>query len=135
MRDWSHGELRCLYGSDCIVPGSRQLSAARLLLHVGFEARLCEQAAAFFQTVTEWQPTHVAIDLSMPCLDGLQVLERLAAAGCRARVIISSGAGRAEIDAALVHARSVGLMTAGVLSKPFSLSSLRKLLLADVDGA
>ena len=101
---------------------------------VGFEARLCEHAPVFFQTVNEWRPTHVAIDLSMPDMDGLQVLDRLAADECRSSVIISSGAGRAEIDAALLHARSLNLVTVGVLPKPFSVSSLRKLLLADANS-
>jgi FixJ family two-component response regulator len=95
---------------------------------VDFEARLCEQASAFFQAVIDWAPTHVAIDLSMPEVDGVEVLRRLAVNGCRARVIISSGAGRGEIDAALHEAQALGLQTAGALSKPFSLKSLRTLL-------
>ncbi|MEO8525254.1 MAG: response regulator [Caldimonas sp.] len=95
---------------------------------VDFEARLHEQAPAFLQAVAEWAPTHVAIDLSMPEIDGIEVLRRLASTGCRARVIISSGAGAGEIDAALHEAQALGLRTAGALSKPFSVKSLRTLL-------
>ena len=98
----------------------------------GFEARLCERPQPFFEALADWSPTHVAIDLSMPEIDGLEVLRRLAAVGCRARVIISSGAGRGQIDAALQEAKALGLVTAGVLPKPFSLVVLRALLAGTV---
>ncbi len=107
-------------------------TVGRLLVFVaqraGFEAQWCQAPQAFFEAVTDWSPTHLAVDLAMPEIDGLEVLRRLAAAGCMARLIISSGAGRAEIDAALLEAQGLGLRTVGVLSKPFSLSSLRALL-------
>lgn len=99
----------------------------------GFETRLCEQPQAFFEAVADWTPTHVAVDLFMPEISGIEVLRGLAAAGCRARVIISSGAGRDEIDAASREAQALGLRTAGVLPKPFSLATLRSLL-ADEAG-
>lgn len=101
----------------------------------GFEARLCEQPQAFFESVQEWQPTHLAIDLVMPQMSGLEVMRKLAAAQCAAHIIISSGAGTAESDAALQEARGLGLHMAGVLAKPFSLKSLRALLAQAADEA
>jgi DNA-binding response OmpR family regulator len=94
----------------------------------GFEARWCEAPEAFFAAATEWQPTHVAVDLLMPDISGLDVLRRLAERGCRAAVIISSGLGAGELQDALDEARALGLPTAGVLPKPFSLASVRALL-------
>ena len=70
----------------------------------------------------------MAIDLSIPGSSGAEVLRRLAAAGCAAQVIISSGASASELDAALQEAQSLGLKTAGVLPKPFSIAALRTLL-------
>jgi FixJ family two-component response regulator len=95
---------------------------------VGFEARLCEQAPAFFDAVRDWAPTHLAIDLSMPGMSGPQVMQRLATSGCQASIIISSGAGRAEIGEAEREAQALGLRVAGTLPKPFSVSTLRALL-------
>lgn len=93
-----------------------------------FEARWCETAPSFFEALTDWAPTHVAIDLLMPGTSGQDVMRRLAAEGCAARVIISSGSGSAELDAALAEARAGGLRTVGVLPKPFSLATLRAML-------
>lgn len=94
----------------------------------GFEARHCTEVEAFFEALAGWPPSHVAIDLTLPGATGVQVLQRLAATGCRARVLICSGAGAAELQAALAETRTLGLDGAGVLPKPFSLAALRLLL-------
>ncbi len=94
----------------------------------GFEARHCAEVDAFFDTLAAWPPSHVAIDLTLPGTTGVQVLRRLAEAGCRARVLICSGAGAADLDAALAETRALGLDGAGVLPKPFALAALRRLL-------
>lgn len=94
----------------------------------GVEAHWCEHVHTFFTTLAHWQPTHVAIDLLMPDTSGQEVLQRLAESGCRAKVIVSSGLGAGELAEALDEARSLGLQTAGVLQKPFSLAAVRALL-------
>ena len=95
----------------------------------GFEARMCERPQAFFEALGAWAPTHVSVDLRMPEMSGLEVLRRLAAQHCTAQVIISSGAGASEVDVAVQAAQDLGLHTAGVLPKPFTLAGLRALLL------
>jgi DNA-binding response OmpR family regulator len=94
----------------------------------GFEARLCGEVAAFFELLDPWAPTHVAIDLTLPDTSGVAVLRRLSQNGCRARVLICSGAGAAELDAALAETRALGLDGAGVLSKPYTLARLLALI-------
>ena len=96
----------------------------------GFEARLCEELAGFLEALGAWAPTHLAVDLTLPGMTGLDVLRHVASAGCRARIIICSGAGRSELEGALDEARSLGLVAAGVLPKPFRLAALRELLAA-----
>lgn len=100
----------------------------------GFEARLCERPQAFFEVLKAWSPTHVAIDLRMPEMSGLEVLQRLAALQCPAWVIISSGAGAGEVAIALQSAQDLKLRTAGVLPKPFTLAGLRALLMQPGQG-
>lgn len=95
---------------------------------VGYESRLTMEAAAFFEDLAAWQPSHVAIDLTMPDVGGLDVMRRMAALGSRAGVIISSGAGPEEVAAAMALAKELGLVATGALPKPFSVQKLRALL-------
>lgn len=100
----------------------------------GVEARATVQAHEFFRELAQWQPTHVALDLMMPGMDGVEVMRQLADYGCRARIIISSGVGLRVLDAARRSAAEHGLNIAGVLSKPFAAAALRALL-ADTGAA
>lgn len=117
---------RLLILDDDATVGQTLLAAAQAC---GFEGRLCETPAAFFAALQAWPPTHVAIDLHLAGSDGLQVLREMAALpGCGATVIVCSGSGVDELEAALAQARTLGLPTAGALTKPFRLAALRALL-------
>ena len=95
---------------------------------VGLAARFMTNTAEFFRAVDEWHPTHIAVDLVMPEMDGVEVLVKLADRKCRAKIIITSGAGARVLDAAGRTANEHGLNISGVLSKPFSPRTLRALL-------
>lgn len=95
---------------------------------MGFEAKTYSEVPAFLDCVRSWGPTHLAIDLTLPGASSSDVLRQVAQAGSRARIIICSGAERAELDSALEHARALGLTAVGALAKPYRLASLRQLL-------
>jgi CheY-like chemotaxis protein len=95
---------------------------------VGFQVVIASDPTEFFVELERWHPSHVAIDLAMPEMSGLQVIEWLAQRGCAARVIVSSGSDISLMNEALGRAAELGLATAGALSKPFSVSALRALL-------
>jgi len=118
------GDRLLILDDDAMVGQILQMAAQG----AGFEAQRCERHAAFFDAVRDWQPSHVAVDLLMPEMSGVEVLRQLAVMGCNARIIVSSGAGLGELDAALAEAQALGLQTAGVLPKPFSLAAVRALL-------
>ena len=94
----------------------------------GFEARSLTGIHEFFATVENWQPTHIAVDLVMPDMDGVQVLSNLADLGCTARIIVTSGVGTRVLEAAGRSGDERGLDIAGVHAKPFSPKDLRSLL-------
>jgi EAL domain-containing protein (putative c-di-GMP-specific phosphodiesterase class I) len=95
----------------------------------GVGVRIVSSPEPFFRTIDEWHPTHIALDLVMPEMDGIEVLVQLAARACRAKIIISSGMGSRVLDAAHRSASARGLDVIGVLAKPFSAAALRKFLL------
>ena len=97
----------------------------------GFSTRTTTVAAEFFQLIDEWEPSHIALDLVMPDMDGVEVLVELARRECRARILITSGVGSRVLDAARRSAVEHGLTISGVLSKPFSPGDLRELLTED----
>ena len=99
-----------------------------------FEAYATESPEDFFKQVATWEPSHIALDLIMPRMDGVEVIAELARRGCRAQIIITSGVGSRVLDAAGRSAAAHGLNIVGVLSKPFSPSALRALLVSDDPG-
>lgn len=94
----------------------------------GFDARVVGHSERFFAELDSWQPTHIALDLVMPDMDGVQVLEALGRRKCSADIIITSGMGNRVLDAAKRSASEHGLRVIGVLAKPFAAVALRALL-------
>jgi EAL domain-containing protein (putative c-di-GMP-specific phosphodiesterase class I) len=110
------------------------MTIARIAEVAGFAVRSCWAPADFFTTLDRWQPTHLAIDLVMPALDGMEVLRQLAERGCSARVIITSGMGTKVLESAQRSAAERGLNMAGILPKPFRPQQLRELLQRNGNG-
>lgn len=94
----------------------------------GFEVRFVLEPTPFFELIREWKPDFIALDLIIPEMDGVMVMEELAARDCEAGLIITSGVGSRVLDAAARAAREHGLKMQGVLAKPFTPAALRNLL-------
>ncbi|MCC2656922.1 MAG: response regulator [Panacagrimonas sp.] len=97
---------------------------------VGFESRFVTQPTEFFEVLGSWVPEVIVLDLVMPTMDGVEVIGRLAQAGCTSRLVIASGVGSRVLDAARRAASEHGLQIVGVLSKPFQAEAARALLRA-----
>ena len=95
---------------------------------IGFEVRAFTRPAEFFAALDAWQPTHIAIDLVMPEMDGIEAMRLLAERGCQASIIITSGVGSRVLDSARRTATEQGLKEVNAISKPFSRDVLRRLL-------
>jgi EAL domain-containing protein (putative c-di-GMP-specific phosphodiesterase class I)/CheY-like chemotaxis protein len=117
--------LRLLILDDDLAIGQ---TIAMIANDIGVSTRFTSSHAEFFSIELEWQPTHIALDLVMPQMDGVQVLAQLAQRGSSAQVIITSGQGGRVLAAASRSASEHGLNIAGVLPKPFAAANLRSLL-------
>jgi EAL domain-containing protein (putative c-di-GMP-specific phosphodiesterase class I) len=123
---YSQAKGRLLILDDDVAVGTFMASTAARL---GFEARAEARPDAFFRLIDQWSPTHIAIDLVMPEMDGVEVLVELARRKCDARIIITSGIGGRVLEAAARSAGEHGLNLIGTLTKPFPIAALRDVLL------
>ena len=123
----------------CLVILDDDLTVARTIGFVAegldFVVHCVQDPAQFFEVVHALAPSHVAIDLIMPGMDGVEVLRQLALAGCPSAVILTSGMGQKVLEAAQATAFERGLNIAGVLPKPFRPSMLRELLVREAPTA
>jgi len=107
-------------------------STALMVQHLGMDAISVTNPEAFFQAVSDWRPTHIILDLIMPGMDGVEVLQSLAKQGCTASIALSSSVGKRVLSAAQRSASEHGLRIAEVLPKPLTLAALQSFL-ADND--
>lgn len=94
---------------------------------LGFEVRCVQTPEDFFDRVSDFNPSHVAIDLILPGMDGIEVLRRLATHDFAAAIILISGMGQKVLESAQATAAERGLNVLGVLPKPFKSAELKRL--------
>ena len=94
----------------------------------GYEVEATTDPAAFLQHVSNWQPTHIIMDLQMPVVDGVELLRCIGDRRCQAKIVIASGVDGRIIDSARRLGTERGLEIAGTLAKPFRVPALRQLL-------
>ncbi|WP_151194755.1 EAL domain-containing protein [Methylophaga frappieri] len=82
----------------------------------------------FFTEIDNWAPTHIALDLVMPEMDGVEVLTELSKRQVSAYIMITSGVGQQVLQAAARSASAHGLNIIGVLPKPFSPQHFREVV-------
>ena len=94
-------------------------SVTRLLRRHGFRVQGFESAAPFLDAIQAGTPGCVLLDLSLPEINGLELLDRLLATGHRQPVIFLTGQGSIQ---ASVRALKSGAMD--FLEKPFEADAL-----------
>lgn len=94
----------------------------------GMSVRVTTTPSEFFATLSDWPPSHIALDLVMPEMDGVEVLAELGDRRSTANIIITSGVGEQILQAAARSAAAHGLNVVGILPKPFSPKIFRELL-------
>jgi EAL domain-containing protein (putative c-di-GMP-specific phosphodiesterase class I) len=95
---------------------------------LGFEVRILADATLFIDAFLAWKPTHLAIDIVMPSINGIEILKTLAQLDCQSAIILSSGIGTDTLPAAQIAAIEHNLNIRGILYQPFHQHILRHLL-------
>lgn len=85
---------------------------------MGFVVESLTEPDRFLETLTEFQPSLLILDLKMPNCDGVQLLQQLKDDKCEAQIIVISGMDQRVLNTAEKLGRSQGLRMAGVLHKP-----------------
>ncbi len=102
---------------------------ARLITSLGYEVTTtCQAKCAYLDELKETDI--VFIDMVMPEMDGIQVLEVLADYKVKAAIVLMSGADT-SLSKAEAFARQSDLRLIGVLHKPFRLADVQGILAAD----
>ncbi len=113
-----------------IVDDERDISAfiVEVAVQCGYDTFATDDAEEFRVRVRSWQPSHIVLDLSMPAVDGIELLRFLATENCKAQVVIASGFDSKVIDSARQLAEERGLSIGGTLKKPIRVEDLKTLL-------
>jgi EAL domain-containing protein (putative c-di-GMP-specific phosphodiesterase class I) len=101
---------------------------------LGFEVRALNHPGEFLQTLKEFRPSLLVLDLRMPGSDGVQLLNQVQQTGAATQVIVISGMDQRVLNTAEKLGRSRGLAMAGVLQKPLQRAELEALLKQALDA-
>lgn len=107
----------------------------RIARGCGYDTIITIDADDFRSRVSSWEPTVIVLDLSMPEMDGDQVMAWLAKRGCKAHILIVSGLELARMREAEATGRSLGLNMAGVLQKSLHVEKIRDVFFQIYDAA
>lgn len=118
-------DQRLLILDDNLLTGRAIAGIAEFM---GIDVRLTTDFDGFIHEISNWQPSHLMIDLIMPDKDGVEVLVELARRDIDSQLILTSGAGEQLLQAAARSASAHGLKVLGLLPKPFNPKLFRELM-------
>lgn len=118
--------------AKCLLVLDDDMAVAQTIAFVaerlGFTVFCFDAPEPFFDAVRLRHPSHIALDLIMPNMDGIEVLRELTVMHCQAGLILTSGMGFKVLESARATASERGLSILGVLAKPFRPHLLGELL-------
>jgi EAL domain-containing protein (putative c-di-GMP-specific phosphodiesterase class I) len=101
---------------------------ARIAEPLGFHVKSLNNSGQFLQTLRDFQPSLLILDLKMPGVDGVQLLHQVKEGQSEAQVMVISGMDQRVLNTAEKLGRSQGLQMLGVLQKPLQRHELEQRL-------
>ncbi len=94
----------------------------------GFETRVANTAAEFKEIIATTNPTVIVMDIVMPDMDGIELLQWLADRGCVAPIVLISGFDPLYLRTARMIGTANGLQFVEPLAKPIRIAQLQAVL-------
>jgi len=95
---------------------------------VGFDALITNSAAEFQKSYISNQPSAIVIDIVMPDMDGIELINWLSENNCNTPIIFISGYDVLYLETAKKLGNRKGCHVIGTLTKPFKVEELEPLL-------
>lgn len=95
---------------------------------MGYDVRVTAKADEFADTYETFDPTVIVLDVVMPEVDGIELVQWLAQEKCKAKIVIVTGYNPHYADAAKRLVSAGDLPSVMTLTKPVSLADLRAAL-------
>jgi DNA-binding NtrC family response regulator len=100
----------------------------KIASELGFEVRTLNDATSGYEVFKAFQPDILMLDLMMPDVDGIDVLNQILAAGTGARLVVMSGYGQSYLQLGKAVALFHEHPNITTISKPFRRADLIELL-------
>ena len=101
----------------------------RTALKSGYTGLAAADALSLHQTIRNWRPDVITLDLCLPNIDGMEVIALIKEAGFAGHLIIISGQPEWIRDLTRNVASESGLNVPAQMSKPVNLRALHELLI------
>lgn len=95
---------------------------------LGFTTEQCSQLSSLSELKLIPMPDILALDLSMPEVDGIEIINHLGTLAVKPQLILMTGFERSVLDGAHKLADRLNVPVLGQLNKPFSIQMLKDLL-------
>lgn len=100
----------------------------KIATRLEFEVCTTTRPSEFRKVYDEFNPTHIFMDVIMPEMDGVELVQWLSQRGCKAKVVIMSGSSASYINSTRAIADDTDLNIVGTLAKPCTIAAIRSVL-------
>ncbi len=114
-------------------PGFGEL-VRKLGVKLEFEVEVTSNGEAFMQAYDSFRPSVVMLDMIMPDIEGIELIEWLGERGADARVIVVTGFSRRYAVLAKMLAEAKDLRFVASLSKPVTLNEMQAALTGTINS-
>lgn len=112
---------------------ARYISAVAAGMEIATETAV--SGKEFMERFAAVKPAGIVMDLVIPDMDGIELVQWLGTQGCTAPVVVISGFNPEFADALAEIAEAHGIKISGRLTKPFDIDTLEKTLSSLVSDA